>query len=168
MKKTNNYVDNVRFTKELKEYIEIRDKALEEGKEIPLMSNFIGECIVKIAKNYIYSSKFRRVYAKDVDDAISYGCEYATRAIQTNFDPAKCSSGFSFVTSAIRYGYLNALTASKKHLNKRNRIMEAVADGQFDVGLSNSDLAYHSASLEKLRETVDQYKQEEENEKSSA
>ena len=45
------YVDNKKFYEAIVEYHKQVQQAHEEGKEEPRISNYIGECIYKIAEN---------------------------------------------------------------------------------------------------------------------
>jgi len=46
------YVDNKKFLIAMTEYRELRIKAEEEGKRRPTVTNYIGECYLKIANHY--------------------------------------------------------------------------------------------------------------------
>ena len=57
-KKKNHYVDNERFLADIKEYKKKCKIALDEGKEKPKLSEYIGQCIYLIAENLAHKPRF--------------------------------------------------------------------------------------------------------------
>jgi hypothetical protein len=83
----------------------------------------------------------------------------AVVAFSNNFDPAKTQSNgdpFSFLTSAVRFGFLNAINSSKKHFDGKNALMSAIMDGltAIDTGTHHSS---HVEALSVVRTKTDQY-----------
>ena len=57
-KKSNHYVDNVKFLEEIKKYKSACKDALTEGLEKPRISEYIGNCIYLIAENLSHKPRF--------------------------------------------------------------------------------------------------------------
>lgn len=164
MGKKNNrhYVNNKKFTQALTDYYYEKKMKLERGEEPPVLSDYIGECVIKIATKYAGHIKFSRIPYSERDDMISTGIIVALKAIQKSYNPNKGSSGLSFVTAAVYFGYLGVIKFSKNQLDAKNSYIEAFADGQVHMDENTSKYhVYHSDSLNPLREMVDEYKQTE-------
>ena len=67
------YVDNKKFLEAMTEYRALRIKAEEEGKRRPTVTNYIGECYLKIANHLSYRPNFINYTYRD--DMISDGIE---------------------------------------------------------------------------------------------
>ena len=55
---SSHYIDNKEFLKAMTEYRELRIEAEESGDEKPRVTNYIGECFVKIANHLAYKANF--------------------------------------------------------------------------------------------------------------
>ena len=55
---SSHYIDNKEFLKAMTEYRELRLEAEESGDEKPRVTNYIGECFVKIANHLAYKANF--------------------------------------------------------------------------------------------------------------
>ena len=80
------YVDNKKFLEAMTEYRALRIKAEEEGKRRPTVTNYIGECYLKIANHLSYRPNFINYTYRD--DMISDGIENCLQYMD-NFDPEK-------------------------------------------------------------------------------
>ena len=159
-KRAAHYVDGKKLTEALNEYTTRRDKAIEEGTEIPQMPEYIGDCILRIARKFANSYKWSRVPFKDREDLISSGAITAINAIQKKYDPTKMQSGsaFSFVTQTIYFGFLGVINGSQKQLNITTRLTGAFMDGQTDIGVNPDHQQFYNASLVDIREMIDNHK----------
>ena len=78
------YVDNKKFLVAMTEYRALRIKAEEEGKPRPTVTNYIGECYLKIANHLSYRPNFINYTYRD--DMILDGIENCVQYMD-NFDP---------------------------------------------------------------------------------
>lgn len=105
------YVDKKAFYEALVERKALVDKAKEENKPSPQISNFIGECILNIATNLARKYQFSGYPFKD--DMISDAVIHCLRYIDA-FDVTKDSKNpFSYFTQAAYYQFLKKIQTEK-------------------------------------------------------
>lgn len=121
MGKSNHYIDNEKFLKELVTHRKEVKKALKESKPKPGVSNYIGQCFLDIANNLAKKPNFTNYTYKEemVSDAIENCIMYAT-----NFDPKKSRNPFAFFTQIIYYAFLRRIQKEKKQLSIKMRAFE--------------------------------------------
>ena len=117
----NFYIDNERFLNEL---IEHRNKvkiAEENNTEYPILSNYIGECFLLIARNFSNRPNFIAYSHKDemLADAIE-NCVTAAH----KFDPEISKNPFSYFTQITFFAFLRRIIAEKKQQEIKYRIIE--------------------------------------------
>ncbi len=105
------YVDNKKFLEAMTEYRALRIKAEEEGKRRPTVTNYIGECYLKIANHLSYRPNFINYTYRD--DMISDGIENCLQYMD-NFDPAKSKNPFAYFTQIIYYAFIRRIQKEKK------------------------------------------------------
>ena len=121
MKKKKNYVNNERLLEELKEYKAKCREAEDQGELPPQISNYIGECILKIAEKLSYKPNFSNYMFRE--EMVSDGIENGVKAVKT-FDPEKSSNPFSYFTTVIYYAFLRRIHSEKKQLYIRHKVLE--------------------------------------------
>jgi len=93
-----------------------------EGK--PPITNYLGECFLKIATHLSYKPNFVNYMFRD--DMISDGIENCVQYIH-NFDPEKSKNPFAYFTQIIHYAFLRRIQKEKKQLkSKRKSLKELV------------------------------------------
>jgi len=117
---TAHYVNNADFLTALKERREQVQKAKEAGLEIPIVSNYIGECILKIANHLSYKANFINYSYRD--EMIADGIENSIRYID-NFDPDRSSNPFAYFTQIIYFAFLRRLNKEKRQSYVKNKMM---------------------------------------------
>ena len=90
-----------------------------EGK--PPITNYLGECFLKIATHLSYKPNF--VNYMFIDDMISDGIENCVQYIH-NFDPEKSKNPFAYFTQIIHYAFLRRIQKEKKQLEIKTKIIE--------------------------------------------
>ena len=149
-KKTNkaHYVDNKKF---LQAMIEHRDKcriAEEKGKKKPDVSNYIGECFLKIANHLSYRPNFINYTFRD--DMISDGIENCLQYM-SNFNPDKSTNPFAYFTQIIYYAFIRRIQKEKKQMDvKKKLIQNAGVENMMDQ-LEGDDAQYRSQLLDFLQ-----------------
>tara|TARA_Y100001958_G_scaffold143534_1_gene120606 strand:+ start:239 stop:709 length:471 start_codon:yes stop_codon:yes gene_type:complete len=149
-KKTNkaHYVDNKKF---LQAMIEHRDKcrvAEEKGKKKPDVSNYIGECFLKIANHLSYRPNFINYTFRD--DMISDGIENCLQYMD-NFNPDKSTNPFAYFTQIIYYAFIRRIQKEKKQMEvKKKMIQNAGVENMMDQ-LEGDDAQYRSQLLDFLQ-----------------
>lgn len=120
-KQSEHYVNNKEFLDAIIEYKKSILKAEEEGKPKPRITNYLGECFLKIATHLSYKPNFVNYIFRD--DMISDGIENCIQYIH-NFNPEKSTNPFAYFTQIIHYAFLRRIQKEKKQLDIKNKILE--------------------------------------------
>ena len=120
-KKSEHYVNNKELLEALIVYRAKVARAAEEGKPKPRITNYLGECFLKIATHLSYKPNFVNYMFRD--DMISDGIENCVQYIH-NFDPEKSRNPFAYFTQIIHYAFLRLIQKEKKQLDIKNKIIE--------------------------------------------
>jgi hypothetical protein len=117
-KASNHYVDNVKFLEAMGEFrnqvLEAKAKGLKRHDEgWPVVTNYIGECILKIAIHYSYKPNFSGYSFREemISDAVENCLKYAD-----NFDPEKGKNPFAYFTQITFYAFLRRIEKEKEEL----------------------------------------------------
>lgn len=119
--KANHYIDNQQFLAALLEHRGRVLEAKENGTEIPQISNYLGDCFIKIARHLSYKSNFINYSYKDemISDAIE-NC----LAVVNNFDPAKSKNPFAYFTQITFFAFIRRIQKEKKQLQTKFRYID--------------------------------------------
>ena len=142
------YVDNKKFLIAMTEYRELRIKAEEEGKKRPQVTNYIGECYLKIANHLSYRPNFINYTYRD--DMISDGIENCLQYMD-NFDPAKSKNPFAYFTQIIYYAFIRRIQKEKKQQQVKQKMIANFGAEQMMDQLEGDDTVYQSQMLDFLR-----------------
>tara|TARA_R100000734_G_C3318530_1_gene112771 strand:+ start:350 stop:871 length:522 start_codon:yes stop_codon:yes gene_type:complete len=115
------YVDNKKFLEEMKTFRNNVIHSKENNLPRPIVPNYIGECIFKIATHLVRKPNFNNYTFKE--DMVSDGVENCLLYID-NFDPAKSENPFAYFTQIIYYAFLRRIQKEKKHLYVKYKAME--------------------------------------------
>ena len=132
-KKSVHYVDNKKF---LQAMIDWRETWPDE-ENIPPVTNYIGECFLKIATHLSYRPNFINYTYRD--EMISDGIENCLQYVK-NFNPEKSKNPFAYFTQIIYYAFLRRIAKEKKQSHIKNKMIEREAYNSFTTmeGDSNS------------------------------
>ena len=147
-KKPEHYVNNKDFTAAVAEYVIEINKAKDAGQTPPRMSEYIGECVYKIATRLSTRPNFINYTYRDemICDAIENCIQYLG-----NFNIEKSSNAFAYVTQICYYAFLRRIQKEKKQVFiKQKSIMESdvslesfqTIDGQYDPALTNTNVEW--------------------------
>ena len=123
-KKSVHYVDNKKF---LQAMIDWRETWPDE-ENIPPVTNYIGECFLKIATHLSYRPNFINYTYRD--DMISDGIENCLQYVK-NFNPEKSKNPFAYFTQIIYYAFLRRIAKEKKQSHIKNKMIEREAYNSF-------------------------------------
>ena len=120
-KKSQHYVNNKELLAALIDYR--AEVAVAKTKDLPKprISNYLGECFLKIATHLSYKPNFVNYMFRD--DMISDGIENCVQYIH-NFDPNKSKNPFAYFTQIIHYAFLRRIQKEKKQLEIKTKIIE--------------------------------------------
>jgi hypothetical protein len=142
------YVNNADFLAAIKEYKQKVLEAEESGAPKPQVSNYIGECILKIATHLSYKPNFINYSYKD--DMILDGIENCIQYID-NFDPTKSSNPFAYFTQIIFYAFLRRIAKEKKQSYIKNKLIKEMPFEMFETQDHDDDGAFKNAYLDYMQ-----------------
>ena len=119
--RSEHYVNNKEFLAAIVAYKQSVADAAELGTDKPRITNYLGECFLKIATHLSYKPNFVNYMFKD--DMVCDGIENCVQYIN-NFDPAKSSNPFAYFTQIILYAFLRRIQREKRQLEVINKILE--------------------------------------------
>lgn len=120
-KNTEYYVNNKELLEAMTAYRERVIYAKEHGKKKPRVSNYVGECFLKIATHLSYKPNFVNYPFRE--DMICDGIENCLQYID-NFDPEKSTNPFAYFTQIIYYAFLRRIQKEKKQLEIKQKILD--------------------------------------------
>lgn len=139
------YVNNADFLKAISEYKQQVNEAKEKGLPKPIVSNYIGECILKIANHLSYKPNFINYSYRD--DMILDGIENCIQYID-NFDPTKSNNPFAYFTQIIYYAFLRRIAKEKKQSYIKGKLIQDMPFEAFELQEQDETGEFHNAYLE--------------------
>ena len=155
-KKTEYYVCNKDFFEAIVEYRRRVKIAKEKGLSKPIVTNYIGECFLKIATHLSYKPNFVNYMYRD--DMISDGVENCVQYID-RFDPEKSSNPFAYFTQVIYFAFLRRIAKEKKQMEIKTRMIERTGydhvmyTEQFDGDMAGMNQSY--SDMTGIKETLE-------------
>jgi hypothetical protein len=110
-KETREYVNNKEFYQAMIEWKILVKEAENTDESRPPITEYIGECFLKIAEHLSYRPNFMNYPYREemIGDGIENCLLYAH-----NFDPDKSKNPFSYFTQIIYYAFLRRIEKEKK------------------------------------------------------
>jgi len=152
-KKSEHYVNNKELLAALIDYR--AQVAVAKTKDLPKprISNYLGECFLKIATHLSYKPNFVNYMFRD--DMISDGIENCVQYIH-NFDPNKSKNPFAYFTQIIHYAFLRRIQKEKKQLEIKTKIIEKTGYDEVMV-VDDGALTSSSSDYNTIKDNI-QYK----------
>jgi hypothetical protein len=115
------YVNNAEFLQAMKDWKAKCKEAEELGDPQPPVSNYIGECFLKIANHLSYRPNFINYTYRDemISDGIENCLQYCS-----NFNPEKSNNPFAYFTQIIYYAFIRRIQKEKKQQHVKHKIIE--------------------------------------------
>ena len=145
------YVDNKKF---LEAMIEHKDKCkvnADANKDRPLVTNYIGECFLKIANHLSYRPNFINYTFRD--DMISDGIENCLQYMD-NFNPEKSKNPFAYFTQIIYYAFIRRIQKEKKQMQIKSKLIANAGVENMMDQLAGDDAQYQSQMLDYLQRNL--------------
>ena len=146
-RKSEHYVNNKEFLEALIVYRAKCAEAEEKGESRPRITNYLGECFLKIATHLSYKPNFVNYMFRE--DMICDGIENCVQYIK-NFDPEKSRNPFAYFTQIIHYAFLRRIQKEKRQLDIRSKIIERSG---FDEVMT-ADGHYNASDLNTIKENI--------------
>ena len=106
------YVNNAQFFQAIVEYKKLVKDSIEKGLDKPRISDYIGECLYKIANKL--STKPCFIGYSFRDEMISDGVENCIVYFD-DYDPLKSQNPFAYFTQIIFYAFLRRIGKEEKN-----------------------------------------------------
>ena len=148
-KQNEHYVNNKEFTQAVAEFNESVKLAVSKGKTPPQMSDYIGECIYKIATRLSTRPNFINYTYRDemICDAIENCIQYIG-----NFNREKSNNAFAYITQICYYAFLRRIQKEKKQLEIKTKIIER--SGYEEVFTVDGDMTGTSSDYNQIKDSV--------------
>ena len=134
--KSIHYIDNEKFLKEMVIYKRELDESKSKDELPPMISEYLGDCFMKIAQRLSFRPNFINYAFKD--EMISDGIENCVQYIK-NFNPEKSSNPFAYFTQIIYYAFIRRIQKEKKQLYIKYKTMESSPSLSENVEVSAND-----------------------------
>lgn len=118
--KNPHYVNNKEFHEALVQHKKKVQLAKEKNSPPPMISNYLGDCFLKIATHLSYRPNFVNYMFRE--DMISDGVENCVNYIN-NFDTER-TNPFAYFTQIVYYAFLRRIHKEKKQMEIKEKIIE--------------------------------------------
>ena len=147
------YVNNKEFTQAVVAFNASVKEAEAKGETPPRMTNYIGECIYKIATRLSTKPNFINYTYRDemICDAIENCIQYIS-----NFNGEKSDNAFAYVTQICYYAFLRRIQKEKKQVYIKQKTIDestttidtfVTIDGEYDPTYTNSNVEWMSDNM---------------------
>ena len=150
-KNTEYYVNNKELLEAMTSYRERVIYAKEHDKPKPRVSNYVGDCFLKIATHLSYKPNFVNYPFRE--DMICDGIENCLQYID-NFDPEKSKNPFAYFTQIIYYAFLRRIQKEKKQLEIKQKILDH-SDASTVMQIDDSGGTSGSAEMNTIKEHIE-------------
>jgi len=154
------YVNNREFSHKVVDYVSSVNKAQEEGQTLPIVTDYIATCFLKIAEGLSHKSNFiRYTYREEmVMDAVenclkavmNYNIEAATRTGNPN--------AFAYFTQICYYAFLRRIAKEKKQQDIKFKWIEKASIDDFMQSGLDGDTDNSRYFIDQLRSRIDKVK----------
>ena len=145
------YVDNKKFLEAMIEYRDRCEKAKSKNRKKPDVTNYIGECFLKIANHLSYRPNFINYTFRD--DMISDGIENCLQYMD-NFNPDKSNNPFAYFTQIIYYAFIRRIQKEKKQIQIKSKLIANTGVENMMDQLAGDDAQYQSQLLDFLQRNL--------------
>ena len=145
------YVDNKKFLGAMIEHRLKCQKAEDKKRKAPEVTNYIGECFLKIANHLSYRPNFINYTYRD--DMISDGIENCLQYM-SNFNPEKSKNPFAYFTQIIYYAFIRRIQKEKKQQDVKAKLIAKSGSEMMLDSLTGDDAQYKNQMLDFLQKNV--------------
>ena len=145
------YVDNKKFLEAMIEHRDKCERAKNKNRKKPEVTNYIGECFLKIANHLSYRPNFINYTFRD--DMISDGIENCLQYMD-NFNPDKSKNPFAYFTQIIYYAFIRRIQKEKKQIQIKSKLIANAGVENMMDQLKGDDQQYQSQLLDYLQRNL--------------
>jgi len=127
-----NYIDNAMFRQAIIEYKQALSE-VEDGEAVQ-MSDYLGECFLKLAEGLAKKPSFSGYTYKDdmIADAVENGLRYCYKFDTTKLNP------FAYFTQACYHSFLRRIAKEKRQTKIKQDLFEQIALGTENAGMKKA------------------------------
>jgi hypothetical protein len=156
-KKKAHYINNKDFSHAVVDYVSSANKAKEEDKPIPKVTDYIATCFIKIAEGLSHRPNFVRYTYRD--EMVMDGVENCLRAINNYKIETATRTGkpnaFSYFTQIVYFAFIRRITKEKKQQDIKMRFIEKMGIEDFTaMGMDDTGAQETMAYVDTLRERI--------------
>lgn len=155
------YVENKKFGEAVVEYVNRVTAAKQDNLPIPVVTNYIADCFLKIAEGLSHKVNFiRYTYREEmVMDAV----ENCLRAIN-NYNPNAVTrtgtpNAFAYFTQICYFAFLRRIEKEKKQQDIKWKFIEQAGVEEFIAQMSGDDTHSEQGFIDSLRERISRVKE---------
>lgn len=138
------YVTNKDFLEAIKE----RQEKIKVNPDL-IVSNYLGECILKICTNLAHKNNFNGYSYKD--EMIADGIENCLAVID-KFDPTKSDNPFAYFTQCAFFAFIRRIQREKRQQEiKGLLIQDMISDGTFTLQDGDESSEFDMTFIEQAR-----------------
>ena len=145
------YVDNRKFLQAMVDWRLKVQKAEDKKRKKPVVTNYIGECFLKIANHLSYRPNFINYTYRD--DMISDGIENCLQYM-SNFNSEKSTNPFAYFTQIIYYAFIRRIQKEKKQQDVKAKLISNTGVELMMDSLVGDDAQYKNQMLDFLQKNV--------------
>jgi len=146
-RKNPHYVNNKEFHAALIVYKENVELAKAKGLPPPKITNYLGDCFLKIATHLSYRPNFVNYMFRE--DMISDGVENCVHYIN-NFNTER-TNPFAYFTQIVYYAFLRRIQKEKKQMEIKEKIIERSG---YDEVFSVDGDGYNSSEYNTIKDNI--------------
>lgn len=153
-----NYVNNPDFHAALRTYKEVCRQHTENGKQIPIIPDYIGQCIWSMSNRISSKPCFSNYPFREdmIMDAVEICFKYIDR-----FDPEKSENPFAYFTTVIKNAFFQRIAKEKKHLYvkyKNSQLLYSSGD-TYDNGhyINDISLSHYTIDVDHMNRFIEDY-----------
>src|SRR5210317_1155583 len=156
------YVNNAEFSQAVVEYVKTVREAKKNNEQLPVVTDYIAQCFLRIAEGLSHKSNFiRYTYREEmVMDAVenclkainNYDIEAATRTGKPN--------AFAYFTQITWYAFLRRIAKEKKQQEVKMKYLTASGIENFIINENGDDMSNQVAGhfVDTLKTRIDRVK----------
>jgi hypothetical protein len=143
------YIDNKAFYEAIVERKQLLKLSEERGLPKPVITEYLGECILLIASKLAAKGNFNGYSFKDemISDAIENCILYFDK-----FDHEKYSNPFAYFTQIVYFAYLRRIAKEKHQFLLKHKIIQSVGNKVLDLQGHDDDIEFVNSYREFLQQ----------------
>ena len=151
------YINNKEFSLAVVDYVKSATAAKEKNKTVPVVTDYIARCFIKIAEGLSHRPNFVRYTYRE--EMVMDGVENCLRAINNYKIETATRTGkpnaFSYFTQIVYFAFIRRITKEKKQQDIKMRFIEKMGIEDFTaMGMDDAGAQQTMAYVDTLRNRI--------------